>query len=283
MSALELSSTTLQGYVDQTAPKYGLDPAAVLAVSSVEGLGGGIGDQGTSFGPWQLHAGGALPSAEYEGPYAASTQHWAWSAAGVDYALAQMQHVAQGLSGQAAIEAIVTGFERPKNPAAEVQSASKAYGTYSGGGSSGSGGTNPTGSYTGTASDASLVSGILKPGEDVLFRLVFVLGGIALAGLGLILLVRAFTGTAVVAGTVGAAADAITPAKSAVQKVTGSSSSGPRRQGDAAIRRGEPVTRAGRPQARTRRDRRQAARNVRRREREVAAQGGATSSDDIPF
>ncbi len=98
--------------------RLNLDPYAVAAVSRVEGGGrfGAVGDHGTSYGPFQLHVGGALPP----GRNAA----WANSAAGVLYA---MQHMAAsgaaGLRGLAAVRAIVTRFERPANPQAEVDSA----------------------------------------------------------------------------------------------------------------------------------------------------------------
>lgn len=110
-------------YITQRAQQYGLDPAAVLAVASQEGLGGGIGDSGTSFGPWQLHQGGALPASID----LASAHQWAWSPEGIDYALRKMASVAKGLRGQAAIDAIVRRFERPADPDSEVAGAIGAY------------------------------------------------------------------------------------------------------------------------------------------------------------
>lgn len=113
----------------QGARKYNLDPRAAAAVSVMEGGGrfGAVGDHGTSFGPWQLHVGGALP----HGRNAA----WANSAAGVDYALRQMaKSGAAGLKGQSAIAAIVRNFERPANPGAEIQGAIGHYGGIQGGG-----------------------------------------------------------------------------------------------------------------------------------------------------
>lgn len=101
-----------------------LDPYAVAAVSLAEGGGrfGAVGDGGTSYGPFQLHVGGALPP----GRNAA----WANSPDGVLYA---MQHMASsgaaGLHGLSAIRAIVTRFERPAAPGAEV---ARAWGTYRG-------------------------------------------------------------------------------------------------------------------------------------------------------
>ena len=129
-----LSRTSLAAYVKaNAASKYGLDPSAVLAVTSQEGAGGGIGDAGTSFGPWQLHVGGAFPTTINGKPTSdwslAQKQAWAWSTAGVNYALAGMSSVASGLTGDAAVSAIVTGFERPYNPAAEIAGAEAAYGS----------------------------------------------------------------------------------------------------------------------------------------------------------
>lgn len=108
--------------------RLNLDPYAVAAVSRVEGGGrfGEVGDGGTSYGPFQLHVGGALPP----GRDAA----WANSPAGVLYA---MQHMAAsgaaGLRGLAAVRAIVTRFERPAQPGAEVTSAFAGYRSFGGG------------------------------------------------------------------------------------------------------------------------------------------------------
>lgn len=135
----ELSPAQLAAYVNQHAPLYGLDPKAVLAVASKEGLGGGIGDEGTSYGPFQLHIGGALP-AQYtaNGPNSQVTQAWAWSPAGINYALGRIAGVAKGQTGNQAITSIVTGFENPADPASEIAGAEANYGTVTG--SSGGGG-----------------------------------------------------------------------------------------------------------------------------------------------
>jgi hypothetical protein len=106
--------------IKQLSKKYGLDPHAVLAVASVEGLSGGVGDSGSSFGAFQLHRGGALP--------AGKGRAWAESPAGIKYAMQRIASVAKGLKGEAAIRAIVTKFERPANPAAEIQKALGRYG-----------------------------------------------------------------------------------------------------------------------------------------------------------
>lgn len=112
-------------YIRANSPRYGLDPRAVLAVASAEGLGGGVGDQGTSFGPFQLHRGGALPSGR--------GRAWAESPAGLDYALRQIQGVARGMTGQQAVANIVRRFERPADPSGEITRAMGAYGRYGGG------------------------------------------------------------------------------------------------------------------------------------------------------
>lgn len=122
---MALSRTQLASYVRQRAPLYGVDPDAALAVASQEGIGGGIGDAGTSFGPWQLHKGGAYPASAPQDPQQANA--WAWSKTGVDYALSRMGMVAGGQRGDQAIESIVSRFERPANVLGEVMGAEAAY------------------------------------------------------------------------------------------------------------------------------------------------------------
>lgn len=108
-------------------PKAQLDPRAVLGIAAHEGLGGGIGDNNTSFGPFQLHLGGAFPmAAPHSTP--AQAQAYATSPAGIDYALSRIASVAGGLRGLPAITAISTRFERPANPQAEIQDAAAHYG-----------------------------------------------------------------------------------------------------------------------------------------------------------
>jgi hypothetical protein len=114
----------LWALIRRYAPRYGLDPRAAAAVAMNESGGrfGAVGDSGTSFGPWQLHVGGALP----RGKGAA----WANSLPGVLYALRTMSNAgARGLHGQAAVNAIARQFERPANPGAEVAVAMRYYRT----------------------------------------------------------------------------------------------------------------------------------------------------------
>lgn len=150
-------------YIAQRARALGLDPRAVIAVARQEGLGGGVGDNGTSFGPFQMHEGGALPS----GIPLNRAQSWAESPAGINYALSRINSVAHGLSGPSAVQAIVSRFERPANIPGEVAGALRDYGKggsspallmskiLSGGGAA-AGATSPGG-----ASPASLMSDFL--------------------------------------------------------------------------------------------------------------------------
>jgi hypothetical protein len=120
--------SSLAALVAAELKKYpGLDPRAVLAVAAHEGLGGGIGDNGTSFGPFQLHYGGAFPSSA---PHATPQQAQAWASSpqGIDYALGRINSVAGGLKGVPAIQAISSRFERPANVGAEVADAAARYG-----------------------------------------------------------------------------------------------------------------------------------------------------------
>jgi hypothetical protein len=109
------------------ARRMGVDPAAALSIAAVEGLSGGIGDNGSSFGPFQLHVGGAFPSGI--GGTAADKEAWANSAKGIAYAMEHIASVARGLTGQAAINAISSRFERPDNVPGEEAAAWSHYGS----------------------------------------------------------------------------------------------------------------------------------------------------------
>lgn len=112
-----MSRSEVISYVQQQAPIRGVDPAAALAIAEQEGLGGEgassvPGDNGTSFGPWQLHAGGRLP-AEVWAQGASFAQSWAWSQQGIDYALTGIAGESSQLEGAAAVAAISRKFEAP--------------------------------------------------------------------------------------------------------------------------------------------------------------------------
>jgi hypothetical protein len=116
----------------------GLDPRAVLSVARTEGglinRPGDIGDLagGGSYGPWQLYAQGALPARFRGNPTAADA--WAWSPAGISYALDSIAKVARDLQGRQAIEAIVHRFERPADPSGQIAKAQGFYGSSTVGG-----------------------------------------------------------------------------------------------------------------------------------------------------
>lgn len=118
---------SLVRYVDAHAAAYHIDPAAELAITTMEGGSGGIGDNGTSFGPNQLHYGGALPASVYYGPYSAKTQDWAWSSTGVNFVLREEGGLCGGLTGYQAVKCIAYRFERSANPARETAGAWAAY------------------------------------------------------------------------------------------------------------------------------------------------------------
>jgi hypothetical protein len=123
---------SMANLIQQLAPGYGIDPKAALAVAAQEGLSGRPGDYNaagtpTSFGPFQLHYGGAYPGFAPKGWQA--SQAWASSEPGVRYALQNMSQYARGLTGQPAVNAIVQRFERPADPASEAAAAWRAYGS----------------------------------------------------------------------------------------------------------------------------------------------------------
>jgi len=94
--------------IANNARKFGLDPAAVLAYALEESGAryGAVGDNGTSFGPFQAHIGGAAGS---RSPQAASA--WANSPQGLIQMMGMMARGgARGLHGEAAVRAIYSGF-----------------------------------------------------------------------------------------------------------------------------------------------------------------------------
>jgi len=140
-------ATNRSGLILSLARSLGIrDPRAVLSVAAQEGLGGGIGDRGTSFGPFQLHVGGAFPSG-----IQGNRHQWAWSRPGLLYALNRIKVVAGNRQGADAIANIVNRFERPANAQGEI---AKALAYYRGGGYSSSLNGGP-GSYPGIGTASS--------------------------------------------------------------------------------------------------------------------------------
>lgn len=206
--------------------RRGLDPSAVAAVASTEGGFGGPssapGDGGTSFGPFQLHAGGALP-AGVAARGSGFAQRWAWSPAGISYALDRIASVAKGLGGQASVTAIVTKFERPADPTSQIAKALSRYDMYSGPGSipQETGSAADAGSYDAksAAHDVAQATGInsivdflKRLGDPNLWlRIGQVVAGAVLAFAGIVLLVKQVGLAAPSApGIVGKTAEAVT-------------------------------------------------------------------------
>jgi hypothetical protein len=106
-----------------------LDRRAVLAVARQEGLGGGIGDGGHAYGPFQLNNAGGVITNIHRGVNDPSIQSWAWSPQGLDFALSRIAKVAAGKRGADAVRAIVSQFERPADPAGEISRAIAGLGT----------------------------------------------------------------------------------------------------------------------------------------------------------
>lgn len=118
----------------QLARKHGIDPSAAIAVARGEGglanRPDDVGDLsgGGSYGPFQLYTKGELPKQYHGKPQVADS--WAWSPAGIDYALSRMaSYGAKGLTGPQAVEAIIRKFERPADPDKSVQLALSRLGT----------------------------------------------------------------------------------------------------------------------------------------------------------
>ena len=113
--------------IQQYAQRFNVDPVAALIVALGEGglvnRSGDVGDLGGggSYGPFQLYAQGALPKRLRGRPAAAD--RWAWSPAGIRYALRQIAGVSRGMHGERAIENIIRRFERPEDPDASVEAA----------------------------------------------------------------------------------------------------------------------------------------------------------------
>jgi hypothetical protein len=119
---------------NQAHPDRPIDPQAEFAVARMEGLSGGIGDGGHAFGPNQLNNAGGVLTGRFPGLSPQQIQQWAWSPQGIDYALAGVARAAGGERGARAVQDIVARFERPANPAREIQGALSALGVQPSGG-----------------------------------------------------------------------------------------------------------------------------------------------------
>jgi hypothetical protein len=111
--------------IQRNAAKYGVEGNALLAVAAMEGLGGGVGDGGHAFGPFQMNDAGGVLTGKFKSPEEA--RNYAESPAGIEDAVRQIAAVSKGLKGKAAIDAIVRNFERPADPDKEVYGAGEVY------------------------------------------------------------------------------------------------------------------------------------------------------------
>jgi len=147
-------------YVNEHAPSFGLDPAAVLSAARVEGWSGAIGDGGLAYGPWQDH----MTQFQGRGPWYGSgrnnstVQTWAWSSEGINQAMSEM--VADGVKGKTgldAVHAMIFGFERSSDMPGEYQNIvnSKYYDAFNNGSATG---TTPTDTSGTQQSDANATS-----------------------------------------------------------------------------------------------------------------------------
>jgi hypothetical protein len=114
--------------IAQSAAKYGVDYKALMSVAAQEGLGGGVGDGGHAFGPFQMNDAGGVLTGKF--PTAAAAKAYAESPAGIDDAVKQIKAAIGNKTGAEAVKAIVTGFERSANQPAEF---AKALAMYNGG------------------------------------------------------------------------------------------------------------------------------------------------------
>jgi hypothetical protein len=107
--------------IAQACSDFGVDTLAVVADALHEGAGGGMGDGGLAYGPFQDHL------TEFAGrPFYGKGRNnpvvnaWAWSENGIRYSVRQMATAspsARGLRGHPAVYAIVYGYERPQDKA----------------------------------------------------------------------------------------------------------------------------------------------------------------------
>lgn len=124
-----------EAYIRQAAQAVGLDPEALLAIAAHEGvtLPSEIGDNLSSFGPWQLHVGGAYDQAVNAGAPSgsdpAAANAWANSPAGINYAVAGISSRVGSSNRQGAAEIVaqVLNFERPQDPQAEIAASEQTY------------------------------------------------------------------------------------------------------------------------------------------------------------
>lgn len=108
---------------------HDIDPLASFANAMAEGIGGGIGDGGEAFGPWQIHLeDGRMAQFDNQDTYSPIVQAWAWTENGIEYATRSMvAGGARGKHGHEAVYDIVYGFERPRDEAGAYKTRANNY------------------------------------------------------------------------------------------------------------------------------------------------------------
>jgi hypothetical protein len=139
-TAPQATPTLLAQLLAQLTKYPTINPQAEIAVAKQEGLGGGIGDGGHAFGPNQMNNAGGVLTGKFAGETPQQIQDWAWTPAGIDYALAGIAKTLASSGapqGSQQVPAIVGnlqlggrygGFERPLHEGPEIQNALAAYG-----------------------------------------------------------------------------------------------------------------------------------------------------------
>jgi murein DD-endopeptidase MepM/ murein hydrolase activator NlpD len=118
-------SNPVLGVLQAVAKKYNLDWKALAAVANAEsGLNpGNVGDNGSSFGLFQLHQGGALGNMS-----TSQARQYLDANKNAEFAARQMHQMGMGgLRGKAAVQNMVSRFERPADPNSEISRALKYY------------------------------------------------------------------------------------------------------------------------------------------------------------
>lgn len=125
VARLSVQQQTAVNAITAAANKYGLDPAALIAVAQVEsGLNpSAVGDSGHAFGLFQFNNAGGVITGQANPERYLNPQFNAMEAA---------RHIAKipgarGSKGAAAVKLIVNRFERPANPRAEINKALANY------------------------------------------------------------------------------------------------------------------------------------------------------------
>lgn len=211
------SQAQIIGIIEQVANQQGVSPATAVATSSVE-TGGSfnpndVGDNGTSFGLFQLHKGGELGSLTPQQAFNPTTN--------ATVALSHMAAV-QAQNPNLSPGALAAAAQRPANPAAYASEVNALVAQY-GGSSPTTSTTSTTTANTSAPTPVPITSGVrgltLNPVTDInkftsflvshVLDSVFIVTGVALLVVGLVVLFKGTRAAESGAGTfVGSAVKA---------------------------------------------------------------------------